>query len=161
MQEFLIAPTAGRAVWLVLLVPGLIVLLVTGVLGAAVAGARSASFEVSPAGLRLRGDLYGRVIPLEELKTELATRVDLSAESQLTPARRTLGTGLPGYRAGWFRLRNGEKALVYLTDTSRAVYVPTTAGYGVLVSPANPDAFVAALRGIGRSDSVSAKAGDT
>jgi hypothetical protein len=62
-----------------------------------------------------------------------------------------MGTGLPGYRSGWFRLRNGEKALLYLTDTSRAVYVPTTAGYGVLLSPQNPDEFVAALRGIGKA----------
>ena len=59
------------------------------------------------------------------------------------------GTGLPGYQAGWFRLRNGEKALVYLTDRGRAVYVPTTAGYSVLLSPAEPDAFLAALRPIG------------
>jgi hypothetical protein len=64
------------------------------------------------------------------------------------PARRTVGTGLPGYRAGWFRLRNGEKALLYLTDTSRAVYIPTTAGYSVLLSPAQPDEFVSALRAI-------------
>jgi hypothetical protein len=57
-----------------------------------------------------------------------------------------MGTGLPGYRAGWFRLKNGERALVYLTDDRRAVYVPTTAGYSVLVSPGEPDQFLAALR---------------
>lgn len=151
MQEFLIAPATGRGLWLMLLIPGLVLMLVTVLLGASVVGARSTRFEVSPAGLRLRGDLYGRLIPAEQLKTELATRVSVSSESELMPVRRTLGTGLPGYRSGWFRLRNGERALVYLTDTNRAVYVPTTAGYGVLLSPANPDEFVAALRGIGQS----------
>lgn len=151
MQEFSIAPTAGRALWLVLLVPGFVLMLVTVLLGAAVTGARSSSFEVSPAGLRLRGDLYGRLIPIEHLKPELAARVSVSPGSELMPTRRTMGTGLPGYRSGWFRLRNGEKALVYLTDASRAVYVPTTAGYGVLLSPANPDEFVAALRGLGKA----------
>lgn len=59
-----------------------------------------------------------------------------------------MGTGLPGYQAGWFRLTNGERALLYLTDRRRAVYVPTTAGYSVLLSPAEPDAFVSALRAI-------------
>jgi hypothetical protein len=58
---------------------------------------------------------------------------------------RTLGTGLPGYKAGWFRLGNGEKALVYLTDLERAVYVPTRAGYSLLLSPADPQAFLNAL----------------
>ena len=52
MQEFLIAPATGRAMWFIVLVPGLILLLVIGVLGAAVAGARSARFELSPAGLQ-------------------------------------------------------------------------------------------------------------
>ena len=61
-----------------------------------------------------------------------------------------MGTGLPGYQSGWFRLRNGERALLYLTDRTRAVYVPTTAGFSVLLSPAEPDRFIAALQVIGR-----------
>jgi hypothetical protein len=66
------------------------------------------------------------------------------------PKRRTFGTGLPGYQAGWFRLESGEKALLYLTDRSRAVYIPTTAGYSVLLSPENPDGLLAAIASIGR-----------
>ena len=45
-------------------------------------------------------------------------------------------------------MHSGEKALVYMTDRTRAVYVPTTAGYSVLVSPADPEAFVSAVRGM-------------
>jgi hypothetical protein len=55
---------------------------------------------------------------------------------------RTVGTALPGYRSGWFRLANGEKALVYVTDPSRVVYVPTTDGYSLLLSVAETDQFV-------------------
>jgi hypothetical protein len=43
-------------------------------------------------------------------------------------------------------LKNGERVLVYLTDDRRAVYVPTSAGYSVLLSPREPDQFLAALR---------------
>jgi len=43
------------------------------------------------------------------------------------------------------RLGTGEKALLYLTDRSRAVYIPTLAGYSVLLSPDDPDAFLGAL----------------
>jgi hypothetical protein len=146
MQEFLIAPAASRAMWFLLLVPGVVICLVAGLLGAALLGSRGARFEVSPAGLRLRGDLYGRLIPMEQLRAGSASRIDFSAMPELTLVRRTMGTGLPGYRAGWFRLKNGERALVYLTDETRAVYVPTTAGYSVVVSPREPDQFLAALR---------------
>lgn len=151
MDVFSIAPPTGRAMWLVLMIPGLVVALVVGLLAVSVVGARSARFEVSPEGLRLRGDLYGRLIPVDQIRGLTATRVDFQANPELTPQRRTMGTGLPGYRAGWFRLRNGERALLYLTDSSRAVYVPTRAGYGVLLSPAEPDKFLAALAGIAGS----------
>jgi hypothetical protein len=145
MEGFAIAPAASRALWFLVLVPGLVLILVTALLGAAAISARSARFEVSEHGLRLRGDLYGRLIPSAQIRPGAARRVDFRVASELSPQRRTLGTGLPGYRAGWFRLRNGESALLYLTDPSRAVYVPTTAGYSVLLSPAEPDAFLAAL----------------
>jgi hypothetical protein len=146
MEVFTIAPAASRTMWLFLLVPGLILVMVMGVLGAALVSARSARFEVSADGLRLRGDMYGRLIPLDQIRAADARRVDFSARPELAPRRRTMGTGLPGYRSGWFRLSSGEKALLYLTDWSRAVYVPTTGGYSVLVSPADPDAFLSALR---------------
>ncbi|HYG81514.1 MAG TPA: PH domain-containing protein, partial [Pyrinomonadaceae bacterium] len=58
----------------------------------------------------------------------------------------TMGGAFPGYASGWFRLANGEKALLYLTDRRKAVYIPTADGYSVLISPNNPDAFLAALR---------------
>ena len=145
MQEFIIAP-AGRAPWVIMLIPGLILALVAGVLGVAALGSRTARFEVSPEGLRLRGDLYGRLIPAAQIRGAAASRVDFTANPGLRPSARTMGTGLPGYRSGWFRLRNGDRALLYLTDMSRAVLVPTTAGYSVLVSPRDPDAFLAAVR---------------
>lgn len=148
-QSFSIAPTAGRALWGLGLIAGTALLLVVGVILASVLGSRSARFEVSAAGLRLRGDLYGRVIPADQLLSVEARRVDFTVTPELEPRIRTLGTGLPGYRAGWFRLRNGDSALLYLTDRSRAVYIPTSAGYGVLVSPSDPDGFVAAVRRLG------------
>ena len=48
MQEFLIAPAASRAMWFLLLVPGVVICLVVGLLGSALLGARGARFEVSP-----------------------------------------------------------------------------------------------------------------
>ena len=146
MSTFPIAPATSRYLWLV--IPALVLLLGAAVLlVATVRGAHSSTFEIRPDGLWLRGDVWGRLIPKSELRVDLARRVDLTQEAGLRPKWRRIGTALPGYQAGWFRLRNGEKALLYLTDRTRAVYVPTTAGYVLLLSPADPDGFLSRLRG--------------
>lgn len=145
MTEFPIAPAESRYLWFI--IPITVLLLgVMALLFATVAGSRSARFEVSSEGLRLRGDLYGRLIPWSELRVEEARRVDFAQERGLRPSWRTMGTALPGYQAGWFRLVNRQKALLYLTDRTKAVYIPTEKGYSLLLSPANPDAFLERLK---------------
>jgi Bacterial PH domain len=90
-------------------------------LGLVASGLNTPKLEITDAGLRLSGELYGRFIPSTELKLEQSRLVDLKREPNLEPTLRTFGTGLPGYNTGWFRLRNGEKALLYLTDRTQAV----------------------------------------
>lgn len=143
MQSFPIAAVGARPLW-VLLPAFLIMLGASALLLASYLGARNARFELTSEGLRLRGDLYGRLVPRAALRVSEARRLTAN-DTELWPKLRTLGTGLPGYQAGWYRLQNGDKALVYLTDRERAVYVPTTEGYAVLVSPSDPDSFLAAL----------------
>ncbi len=145
MNVFPIAPAESRYLWF--LIP-ILLLLLGGValVVATVRGSRASSFEVRMDALALHGDLYGRVIPKEQLRIQLARRVDLAQEPALRPRSRRIGSSFPGYQSGWFRLANGEKALLYLTDRTRAVYVPTTAGYSLLLSPADPDGFLAGLR---------------
>ncbi len=113
-----------------------------------------ASFEVSPQGLRLRGDVYGRLIPAQSLVVEQAQIINLTHDPSHQLSFRTIGTSVSGHQAGWFRLQNGEQALVYLTDRSRVVYLPTRDGYSIMLSTAQPEAFLAALqRVVGRSES--------
>lgn len=148
VETFLIVPGQFRAAWLIVML-GFTIIVVIGALGAvaySLRAARKARFEVSAAGLRLRGDFYGRAIPAARLDVQRARAVDLRVDRGLEPVARTLGTGLPGYRAGWFRLRDGQRGLLYVTDPSRVAYVPTRDGYVVLLSVADPAAFVASLR---------------
>lgn len=147
MNVFPIAPAESRYLWFLIPV-ALVLLAAIALLATSVRGAHASRFEIRPDGLRLTGDLYGRLVPRTQLRLDLARRVDLTREAELRPAWRRVGTGLPGYQAGWFRLRNGEKALLYLTDRQRAVYVPTTAGYSLLLSPADPDGFLSRLRAV-------------
>ena len=146
---FHIVPASGRTAvtWVLLLS---IVLPVTVgsivILGLSIKGSRTATFELAPDGLRLRGDLYGRKLPASKLRGGAARVVDLDRDQALRPRNRMMGTAIPGYRSGWFRLRNGEKALLYVTDPHEVVYVPTRAGYSLLLSVDRPTEFVERLR---------------
>ena len=146
MESFPIAPASSRSLWF--FIPVAVVLLAAAAtMVMTILGPKRARYELSPAGIALRGDIYGRrLIPASELRGGAARILDLDREPDLAPRWRTMGTGLPGYRAGWFRLRNGEKALVSLTDTHHVVYVPTSRGFALLLSPAEPDRFLAAIR---------------
>jgi hypothetical protein len=134
------APASSVLVSLALLLPVLLILLYL------VLAPRLVRFELSPEGLAIRGELYGRRIPARELMVDQARPVDLRTDTDRRLARRTNGVGLPGYRSGWFRLANGEKALVFVTDQSRVVYIPTRQGYAVLLSVEQPEEFINRLR---------------
>lgn len=150
-ETFSIIPAGTRPLWVLLPVLGLLLALLVGalvVLGGAWHGSQRARFEVSPSGLRLRGDVYGRLIPAADLKGGAARIVDLRSAPEYRATKRLFGTGLPGYQAGWFRLGNGEKALLFVTDWSNVVYLPTRGGYSVLLSPTQPRSLLQALRAL-------------
>lgn len=146
-QVFPIIP-ASSGVFAVL-IPIVVLMLALIVLFAYFAySSRHVRFEVGGEGLKIVGDVYGRTIPASDLIADQARALDLTLDRDHALVLRTNGVGLPGYRSGWFRLRNGEKALVFVTDARRVAYVPTRAGYSVLVSVAEPDLFIQALRAI-------------
>lgn len=142
---FTMVPAGSGPLWFV---AGLSVFLIALMLlfGWIAWSSRHARFTISPDGLRLVGDLWGRHVPAAALQVELARPVDLEREAPLRPVSRRMGTGIPGFGAGWFRLANGDKALIYLTDRRRVAYVPTRDGYVILLSVAEPDRFVRVLR---------------
>lgn len=146
-ESFQIVPAGLKPLWLVAPV-AVLLLLAIAILGRAAVAANQARFELSAAGLRLRGDIYGRFIPARELRTEAAEQIDLRERPEFAPRSRTGGSSLPGYRAGWFRLRNGERALLYLTDPTRVVRIPTRSGYVVQLSVAEPERFLRALHDV-------------
>lgn len=145
---FPIVPAASRATWF-LGVVGLLTAAATVLLAYLAWSATHSRVEVDASRVRLVGDLWGRSIPLASLDASRARVVDLEQTPELRPRVRTLGTGLPGYGAGWFRLASGEKALVYLTRGSRVVYVPTREGYSLLLSVASPESFLERIGGGG------------
>ena len=143
-EVFAITPASNAPLWF-LGVIGLVLATVLGILAYTAWSSRHSRVEVDGERVRIVGDLWGRSVPLAALDLPRAQVVDLRSDRGRAPRGRTLGTGLPGYASGWFRLANGEKALAYLTDTSRVAYVPTTEGYALLLSVEDPARLLAAL----------------
>jgi Bacterial PH domain len=144
-QVFPITPASGNVFWV--LIP--IEILLIGLAALFIYLGYSAThvqFEVWPNGLRISGGLYGKFVPTESLIPAQAREINLRSNSEHGIALKTNGINLPGYTAGWFRLSNGDKALVFVTDRSRVVYVPTQDGYAMILSPQDPQAFIASLQ---------------
>jgi hypothetical protein len=107
---------------------------------------RHINFKVNEQGLRIGPGLYGRLIPKEDINVEGVKVINLNTDSEYQPKWRTNGAGLPGYSAGWFKLVNKEKALLFVTDRSRVVYIPTHKDYAVLLSVREAEEFADVLK---------------
>ena len=144
MDVFAIAPASPKPLWFIA-----VICIVIGAVFLALAytaySSRNSRVEIDHGSIRLVGDFWGREIPFASLKLSEARILDLRCNTQFAPKWRTFGTGLPGYAAGWFKLRNGEKALLYLTRRTEVAYLPTSEGYSVMLSVENPHAFIETL----------------
>ena len=142
---FTIAPASAKPLWVLAAIGALLVSLLLA-FGYFAYASRATRFELSASGLAIRRTAYGRKLPWSSLDVERARVVDLRSTPELQPTRRTNGIGLPGYQAGWFRLRERGRGLLFVTDPSRVVEVPTREGYTLLLSVREPEAFVDAIR---------------
>ncbi len=139
-RTFGIVP-ASNAPFIFIVAIGIFFILLIGLFAFIGYSARNAKFEVSESGLRIKGGIYGRFIPKEEIVGEGVEIINLNVSQEYKPRIRTNGIGLPGYSEGWFKLRNSEKALLFVTDRSKVVYIPTSQGYSVLLSVRDSEEF--------------------
>jgi len=100
---------------------------------------------VTPHELKVSGSVYGRTLARGDLDLSDARTVDLRHEPGLVPVRRSNGIGLPNYQVGWFRLKNGQRALCFLTRRDSVLYLPTKQNFVLLLSTSEPDRLLAAL----------------
>ena len=137
---FGIVPASSGPV-IVLLAIAIVFIIIIGLLVYIGYSSKNVRFEVSDEGLRISRSLYGRFIPRGEIAVEAVKVIDLNIDSGYKPKRRTNGAGLPGYAEGWFKLKNDEKALMFVTERSSVVYIPTKKDYSVLLSVREAEEF--------------------
>ena len=144
---FPIIPASGGPLWLFVVVLAFCAAL-AGLFGYLAYSSRNVRFELSSDALRIGGDIYGRTIPMEALLLDEAGAVNLTRDSEYQLKWRTNGAGLPGYSSGWFKLKNDEKALVFVTDKTQVLRVPTREGYSLLMSIPDPEQLLHTARGM-------------
>jgi len=94
----------------------------------------------------LTGIFGWKKVPVSELDLDAAVVLDLEQHRELQPTFKLAGTSMPGYRSGWFRLRDKRIAYLLLTDWRRVLVLPKRDGKVILFSPQRPDALLDALR---------------
>jgi hypothetical protein len=142
---FGIIPASSGPIILVLAV-AIVFILVIGLLAFIGYSSKNARFEVNDEGLRISRSIYGRFIPREQIAATGVKVIDLNIDSEYKPKHRTNGAGLPGYSEGWFKLKNNGKALLFVTDRSSVVYIPTKKDYSVLLSVREAEELAEAIR---------------
>jgi hypothetical protein len=99
--------------------------------------------------LIIKSAFYGRKIPLENIMIEGIKGINLDENTDYDLSLRTNGTALPQFKSGWFRLKDREKALVFLTDKNSVVLIPTK-DYLLLFSMNNIDEFINKIKALKR-----------
>ena len=126
---------------------GLLIGLGPAILLAAAMGVRNPKATLGKDGLSIRVSFINKRWALSDLERSAASLVNLDARKELRPKWRLWGAGMPGLSSGLFKLYNGEKAHVYLTDRNKVVMIPTHSGL-VLLSLVRPAEFLETLRGL-------------
>ena len=140
-QVFVVPNSGGNALLAcLLLVPAALVVIL-----AVVFWPRPLRIQVTPQELKVSGSVYGRTFARGDLELEDARVVELGRERALVPARRSNGVALANYQVGWFRLKNGQRALCFLTARDKVLYLPTKNSFVLLLSVSEPDQLLAAL----------------
>lgn len=88
--------------------------------------------------LRVRSTMFNARTEIASIDLAHARVVDLAEHTELAPGRKLFGYGLPGFKSGHFRMRNGQRAFCLLTDASRVLALPLRDGRWLLLSPEQP-----------------------
>jgi len=87
--------------------------------------------------LHIKGGSYHQRVAMNTI-TE-GRIVNLDRDKDLIPLTRENGLRLPGYRVGWYQLRNHVRAFVLLTARKRAVYLETNNQFAALLGVKKPE----------------------
>ena len=144
-ESFEIISPSASALWTFIPIIGLLFLL-AGAFSYFLYSSYNTKVELSSDSISIQGALYSRSVLLERILIHEAKLINLNEDIEYAPKLRTNGIGIPGYQAGWFKLKNGRKALLHVTAKSSVLLLPTLDNYDVLLSVSDAAKLLSQLR---------------
>jgi len=128
-------------IMLIIIIP--LIILTVGI----ISSMRNTTISLTENELIIKSMFYGRKIPLENIMINGIKKINLEENTEYNISVRTNGTSIPGFKSGWMRLKNGEKALTFITDKNNVVLIPVK-DYLLLFSMDNIDEFINKIKEI-------------
>ena len=94
---------------------------------------KKTSVKIDNGLLTIKSLFFRKTVSVEDINVDGIRQLNLKEDTDYNILLRTFGIGLPNYCVGWMRLKNGNKALVYLKDKKNVVLIPTNK-YDILIS---------------------------
>jgi len=146
MENFVFFETISQPKGILFIVPFVILMLaLAGLMIGIVFSVKSSSIALKDGEIIIKALFYGRKIPVENVLIDESRTINLREEEQYDVSIRMNGISMPGIHSGWMRLKNGQKALVFLTDKEKVLLMQTK-DYPVLFSMENTEIFIDKLR---------------
>jgi hypothetical protein len=95
---------------------------------------------------------YGKKIPVENILVNEIKAINLNDDKEYGIMLRTNGISLPNFRSGWMKLKNGKKALAFVTGKEKVLLMPTK-DYVVLFSMEKIEEFIGEMKSMLNSES--------
>jgi len=95
--------------------------------------------------IKINSLLYGRKIPIEDIMVNEIRTINLNENNEYKISIRTNGISLPNFLLGWMKLKNGNKALVYLTNKNNVLLIPTK-DYVIMFSMDKGNEFIEKIK---------------
>ena len=126
---------------------GLLLGIGPAILIAAAMGVRNPQAKLGKDGLSIKVSFIDKQWAISAIDRANAALVNLESRQELRPKWKLWGAAMPGLSSGLFKLYDGRKAHVYITDRSKVVYLPTQSG-PVLISLERPREFLDTLQAL-------------
>ncbi len=102
--------------------------------------------QLDAGGLEVVTSFYRTRVGLDALRLDQARVADLGERTELKPVLRSNGFSVPGFKSGWYRLRNGRRTFVAGVGERRWLWLPTTGAHDLLLQPGDPQRLLQQLR---------------
>jgi len=126
---------------------GLLLGIGPAILIAAAMGVRNPQAKLGKDGLSIKVSFIDKQWAISTIDRANAALVNLESRQELRPKWKLWGVAMPGLSSGLFKLYDGCKAHVYITDRRKVVFLPTQCG-PVLLSLERPREFLDTLQAL-------------